>query len=303
MVWIIAALVQMAVLLLIRSCWERKTLSVSEYTVESDRIPAASDGYRMVYLSDLHDDTFGERNEFLARKIRELKPDILLIGGDMTSAQVRHNPEPFKAFDELMSGLQGIPAVFSFGNHEYRICTEKAFEAWREIGRELFERYDIRVLHDEALDLFGKGSGIRIYGSDPDPDYYRHGRKRPFPEHYVEDRLGKADPDRFNVVLSHTPLYMEEFTDWGADLVLSGHFHGGTIRLPLLGGVMTPQFQFFSRYCRGKVVCPKGLGIVSGGLGTHSINIRINNKPDIVLVKLKSSGSPPKKETEKPIKE
>ncbi|MBR0086777.1 MAG: metallophosphoesterase [Lachnospiraceae bacterium] len=291
MYWIIpAAVLLLTALFLLRSSYERKTLSVSEYTLESGKIPASFDGYRMVYLTDLHDDIFGPRNEQLAEKVRELKPDIVLIGGDMTSAQIRHNAEPFKAWDDLMAGLQGIPSVLSFGNHEYRIYTEETYEPWRGTGKALVEKYGITVLHDEKIELRREGDSILLYGTDPDPDYYKHGRKRPFPDHYVENRLGKADPERFTVLLSHTPLYMEEYTDWGADLVLSGHFHGGTIRLPGLGGVMTPQFQFFSKYCRGRVACEKGLGIVSGGLGTHSINLRFNNKPDIVLIRLKKAG-------------
>lgn len=64
------------------------------------------------------------------------------------------------------------------------------------------------------------------------------------PSDYIEKKAGKADPDHFQILLAHSPLYFDACAKWGADLTLSGHFHGGTIRLPGLGGVMTPQYQF-----------------------------------------------------------
>ena len=92
-------------------------------------------------------------------------------------------------------------------------------------------------------------------------------------------------------LLAHSPLFFEEYAAWGADLTLSGHFHGGTIRLPVLGGVMTPQYQFFYPRCAGEFELPGRWGersrmIIGRGLGTHSINIRLNDKPQVVVIRL-----------------
>ncbi len=288
MFWLYIGLI-LAVLLVLflwRSAYERKTLSVSEYKVTSSRLPEAFDGTVFVYLSDLHDDVYGEKNEELIRRIKALSPEMLLIGGDMTSAHVNRNKAPFQSFEYLLDAFQDIPLYFACGNHELRILEEEELEAWRPLMEKVIRDHHMNFLKDSRKKIEKNGSYIEICGIDLDWQYYLGGRKRKLPEGYIEEKLG-APGDAFKILLSHSPLYMEELTDWGADVVLSGHFHGGTIRLPLLGGVMTPQYQFFSKYCRGEVKCEKGVGIVSGGLGTHSINIRINNKPDIVRVELR----------------
>ena len=99
--------------------------------------------------------------------------------------------------------------------------------------------------------------------------------------------LGNADRSRFQILMAHSPLFFDACADWGADLTLSGHFHGGTIRIPGLGGVMTPQYQFFLPVCAGTFEQNGRYMIVSRGLGTHSINIRIFNKPQVVVVRLR----------------
>ena len=82
-------------------------------------------------------------------------------------------------------------------------------------------------------------------------------------------------------------MFFKEYAAWGADLSLSGHFHGGTIRLPVVGGVMTPQYQFFYPWCAGQFERGGRQMIVSRGLGTHSVNVRLWNKPQVVVVKLR----------------
>ena len=99
--------------------------------------------------------------------------------------------------------------------------------------------------------------------------------------------------DRVNILMMHSPLYLEEAAAWGADLVLSGHFHGGTIRLPLPGrpGLMTPQFQFFVKECSGLHTSENGRTkmIVSRGIGTHSVDIRFNDLPEISIIEMNLS--------------
>ena len=116
--------------------------------------------------------------------------------------------------------------------------------------------------------------------------YYKKILVKKLKPEYIEERLGPAGRERFQILLAHSPLFMDAYRAWGADLTLAGHFHGGTIRIPLLGGVMTPQYQFFLPCCAGFFWKKGGYMIVSRGLGTHSINIRINNKPQLVVVKL-----------------
>ena len=121
------------------------------------------------------------------------------------------------------------------------------------------------------------------------------GRKRAMPESYLEQKLEKAGQERkpadeassaYRILLLHSPLYLKESAAAGADLVLSGHFHGGTIRIPGLGGLMTPQYQFFVKECAGSFQEGKTRMLVSRGLGTHSIRIRLNDLPEISCIDL-----------------
>ena len=104
------------------------------------------------------------------------------------------------------------------------------------------------------------------------------------PAHYIEEKVGNPASGHFQILLAHSPLFFANYADWGADLTLCGHFHGGTIRLPGLGGVMTPQYQFFLPWCAGIFEDQGHYMAVSRGLGTHSINIRLNNRPQLLVL-------------------
>ena len=103
---------------------------------------------------------------------------------------------------------------------------------------------------------------------------------------YIREHAGDADRKRFQILLVHTPMFPRTYEEWGADLSLAGHFHGGTIRLPGDIGLMTPQFQFFRKDVTGRHDLRDSTMLVSSGLGTHSVNLRINNRPQIVAVRL-----------------
>lgn len=270
---------------LARSRYERDCLVTEKYRIASEKIHGQ--GKTIVFLTDLHNKEFGEENSRLLETVRKVKPDAVLFGGDGMVAK-RGNSDvriPLALLTEL---AKEFPVYCGNGNHESRML-------WKsEIYGETYENYrtalenaGIRYLANEAADL---DSDIRIYGLDLPKSAYLP-RSGEIPEGLLKETLGEPDPEKFCLLLAHSPLFFEEYAAWGADLTLSGHFHGGTIRLPLVGGVMTPQYQFFYPRCAGYFELPgkereKGRMIVGRGLGTHSINIRLNDKPQVVVVRL-----------------
>ena len=270
---------------LARSRYERDCLVTEEYWIASEKIHGQ--GKTIVFLTDLHNKEFGEENSRLLEIVRKVKPDAVLFGGDGMVAK-RGNSDvriPLALLTEL---AKEFPVYCGNGNHESRML-------WKsEIYGETYENYrtalenaGIRYLSNEAADL---DSDIRIYGLDLPKSAYLP-RSGEIPEGLLKETLGEPDPEKFCLLLAHSPLFFEEYAAWGADLTLSGHFHGGTIRLPLVGGVMTPQYQFFYPRCAGYFELPgkgreKSRMIVGRGLGTHSINIRLNDKPQVVVVRL-----------------
>lgn len=273
-----------------RSRYERDHFVVEETEIVSPKIKHQRTA---VFLSDLHDKEFGEGNEKLLEALRRVRPDFVLIGGDTMVA--KSGKAKLDATRRLLDGLCGLnrseeekkqPRIFyGNGNHEQRLCRER--ETYGNLYREflgLLQERNISYLSDRTVQV---DEDICISGLNIDKIYYRDLIPARMKPGYIQKHLGEADSSRFQILLSHSPLFFDAYTDWGADLTLSGHFHGGTIRIPGLGGVMTPQYQFFLPYCAGTFEREGRHMIVSRGLGTHSINIRIFNKPQVVVVRLK----------------
>ncbi|NLP34346.1 MAG: metallophosphoesterase [Clostridiales bacterium] len=105
-------------------------------------------------------------------------------------------------------------------------------------------------------------------------------------EEYIRARLGKKDEDIFHILIAHNPIYYEDYVSWGADLILSGHVHGGLVRLPFIGGLISPSVKLFPKYDAGMFTKDEKTMIISRGLGTHSNMPRIFNPPELVVVRL-----------------
>lgn len=265
----------------VRSRYERNHFRVEETVIASPKIRAPR---TLVFLSDLHDKEFGPGNERLLAVIRDAAPDAVLIGGDTMVA--KRGKAALRVTKQLVKGLaeQGKPVCYGNGNHEQRLGreTEHYGGLYQEL-KEILRENGVIHLADTSVCL---GEDIRISGLNLDTCYYRDLTPAHMEASYISARLGKTDPERFQILLAHSPLFHKAYAAWGADLALAGHFHGGTIRLPLLGGVMTPQYQFFLPCCAGTWEQDGHYMVVSRGLGTHSINIRLNNLPQVAVIRL-----------------
>lgn len=265
---------------LARSEYERDQLATEYFEIHSPKIKG--ERTRFVFLTDLHDKEFGPDNERLVHAIREAKPDYVLVGGDLMVAKGDGDLTCSLKFLKRLS--EEFSVICANGNHELRLRNERHVygDKYREF-RNALKSFGITFLSDGKLEL---NDEIDIYGLNLLPEHYKPGYPK-MKSDFVEYALGPADPEKFTVLLAHSPMFFQKYESWGADLTLSGHFHGGTIRLPVLGGVMTPQYQFFFPWCAGVFTGERGKKLLVGrGLGTHSINIRFNNKPQVVVVDL-----------------
>lgn len=266
---------------LVRSAYERKHFVTEEYVIETEKL--REEEHVFVFLSDLHDQQFGTDNTSLIQAIDQVHPDGVLIGGDL---MVSHGKTDTTIAKRLVQQLaERYPVFYAYGNHESRMRarTEVYGTQFEEYVREL-ESCGVTMLRDENVPV---GDSIMIAGAELENRYYKNVKNDMLYAGDLEKKLGSASTERFQILLSHSPLFFDAYEAWGADLSLAGHFHGGTIRLPWLGGVMTPQFQFFLPWCAGFFEKNHRYMIVSRGLGTHSINIRLNNKPQLIVVRVK----------------
>ncbi|GLC78001.1 metallophosphoesterase [Lacrimispora brassicae] len=266
--------------LYLRSEYEKEQLSIERTVLKSPKIKKDR---TLVFLSDLHEHRFGAGNERLLAAVDEVAPDLVLVGGDMIISRGRaHTAAALELLEKL---ARRYPVFCGNGNHENRLLWERQVygRAYEDYVSSL-KRFGIKILENRTERY---GEDLAVTGIDLEPGVYRKFRPDHLTEEEIGEKAGKASRERFQILLCHSPLFFRPCRDWGADLTLSGHFHGGTIRLPYLGGVMTPQYQFFLPYCAGEFHSEERHMIVSRGLGTHSINIRLNNKPQLVVVDLK----------------
>ena len=270
-----------AVLCLFAAVWDCNRFVTVKYEIVSDKIAKPC---KFVLLSDLHNKSYGKDNERLIMRIKEISPDAVLAAGDMLTA-VRG--QPFDNALILMKRLASeYPVYYGMGNHEYRL------ELYPDQYGDVYDRYvsGLKAAGIEPLinqNTYLPPYNIAVCGSQIDREYYRRFRKHPMPTDYLPKILGEPRADACQILIAHNPLYFEEYAAWGADVVVSGHVHGGIMRLPVLGGVLSPNLSFFPKYDGGRFEQGRSTMILSRGLGTHTIPLRIFNPAELVVLELK----------------
>lgn len=262
---------------------ERNSLTIAHYTVTSRKLKGDR---TLVFLSDLHDCRFGEKQKRLLAAIESVQPDAVLIGGDMMTVKKKAEIRSTCALCRQLT--ERWPVCYAEGNHEARLFRDRKHYGTlgAELKAALFEM-GVILLRDRSALLF---RDLRVTGLCITENFYKKCSREQMKKAYLDAHVGQADSGHFQLLLAHSPAFHEAYAAWGADLTLSGHFHGGTICLPGGIGLMTPQIGFFQKNVRGIHERRGKLMIVSPGLGTHSVNVRINNRPQIVAVHLKRAG-------------
>lgn len=260
---------------------------VTTYKILTDK---TKHSHRLIVLADLHGKEYGENNEKLLKAIDEQKPTGILIAGDMLTAK------PGVEFHQVLCFLgklsEKYPIYYGNGNHEYRLKLYP--DIYGDMGKE-FEKglsnIGIFPLCNESTRL--EDENIVIYGLEIDREYYKRGRKVNMQAEYLKEKLGIPDRSKYNILLAHNPVYFKTYANWGADLVVSGHVHGGMMRLPFLGGVVSPALVLFPKYSGGlykedNKKDTRSTMVLSNGLGSHTLPIRIFNPGQLVVLEIDS---------------
>jgi predicted MPP superfamily phosphohydrolase len=278
----IYALIILGVLILaffLESFREQRILKVTSYDVTTDR---KNIDKCLEFISDYHE--AHHLNAKIISKIKEIKPDMVLVGGDMLNGK---NPKErvSNAARLLNDIVSDYPVYLALGNHERKVRDDYYETAglWDLFYDELSS--EVKILVDDKINI----DDLNIYGLDIPTEYYSRIRYPELKSDLIIEKLGQPDKNKYNILLAHTPDFINGYSDWGADLILSGHFHGGMVRLPFLGGVISPRLKLFPKYDYGKYQQSDSVMLVSSGLGAHSIKIRFNNIPEIVKIHIKSS--------------
>lgn len=265
-----------------------KKFRTVHYTVHTDKIKDAR-GARFIVLADLHGMEFGQNNEELLRAVDKYRPDGILLAGDMI---VRREAGSFQTAADLLKKLVlQYPVYYALGNHEYFLYgadpDENALvQEYREYEDEL-KKAGVHFLHNESEKIQIGKTDLRVYGLEIPRIYYKKPHSPRLQVEEVEELIGKASEDCLNVLLAHNPKYGNAYFQWGADLILSGHYHGGAVRLTRHRGVISPQFQLFPAFCCGDFHRGQQHMLVSAGIGEHTIPVRVHNPRELLVVDLK----------------
>jgi len=278
----------------VSSAWQKegkmanlKTLTCEIYT---DKLKKEEQPLRIVMLADLHDRLWGTRQSQLLDAVDAFSADMVLCAGDMVLGHEKAGMEhAFLLFEGLAK--RNYFVVAANGNHESRM--RQLPEAYgvqygRYAGR--LKELGVHIPVNEAVETRHGSMRIRIYGYEMPLVYYKKFCIRPYHGEDLYKKLDLPEEGAFHILMAHNPVYFRQYADWGADLTLAGHLHGGMIRIPGIGGLITPQARLFPRYDRGLYERDGKYMVVSPGLGEHTIRIRICNPPCLVGIIIKGTG-------------
>lgn len=270
-VWLAIVVIILIVVLWI--VWTNFNITTTYLTIKNDKIPEAFSNFKIAEVADLHNHPWGDE---LIRSLEKESPDIIVITGDFVDS----SHTDFNSSIEFIRQAKKIaPIYYITGNHE----------AWLDNYAELESRLVEAGVHrmDNTAKWIEKGnSKINLIGIQ-DPDFVERDPVDGIQESIVTTQLKPLlNPDYYNVVLCHRPELFKGYVATKADLVITGHAHGGQVRIPFIGGLVAPNQGFFPKYTEGVYHQEKTHMVVSRGLGNSLIPVRINNTPELVIITL-----------------
>lgn len=236
---------------------------LTTYELSFKNLPDEFDGFKIVQISDTHIQEVGSLERQIIQKLKQIKPDLVLITGDLVDNGKFNEAEVLTFLSEVASIAM---TSYSFGNHEYAITN--AFETKiKEAGVLLLRNHKV---------VLEKGEGrLELLGVD-DPSL--------MVDTTLEETLNSLlNKDAFTLLMSHRPEYFELYDTHRVDLVFSGHAHGGQFRFPFIGGFIAPNQGFFPNYTAGVHQSPNTRLVISRGIGNSIIPIRFYNVPELIL--------------------
>ncbi|HDR6313283.1 TPA: metallophosphoesterase, partial [Bacillus cereus] len=256
-IWFIGILVGFSIFLYVQN----NLISITEVNIKSSKIPSVFKGYKILQISDLHNKKFGDNQETLIQKVKGENPDIVVITGDLIDSKSYDAEVSMELIRELVKEYH---VYFVTGNHE------KWSGKYNDLEKQL-KKHHVTVLRNEHVTIQKEEQKINLLGID-DPEFLTGNRDE---GNIVKNEISKAKfempPDTYNVLLSHRPEFLTEYADEQIDLVLSGHAHGGQVRLPFIGGLVAPNQGLLPTYTAGLYEKQNTSMVVNRGLGNSII--------------------------------
>ena len=267
------------------------SIKISKYNIKNKKIPLEFDNFKIIHLSDLHSRIFDKDNSSLVDKIIKEHPNIIVMTGDMLNGKLYNICE----LETLIKNINAKKAsscniYYVMGNREFRYNKESYIKL-----KEMLKENNVIILENTKDEIKIGKSMINIYGLNyfnrDAKDYYNNRedyikKKKIEIKENINNAINRIDDSKYNILLAHDPNDFDDYANFGFDLILAGHIHGGVIRIPGIGGLLSPEITLFPKYDGGVFKIDKSLMCVSRGLGYGTIPFRLFNRPEIVCIKL-----------------
>ena len=237
-----------------------KTFRTRTYEIHSRKLKSGQK-VRFAFLTDLHGMTYGNNHQYLYEEILRQKPDAVLVAGDMI---VTREKETLQTAAGLLFRLsERVPVFYALGNHEYKMLLNPEVRQQYLNYERLLTSAGVCFLHNEHIFSRFGGTDFIFYGLELPIEYYHKPNSPALSLTALEELIGTPSKAGIHILLAHNPKYGNTYLSWGADLILSGHYHGGILRFDQSG---------------------RSTMIVSAGLGEHTIPIRLHNPRELLVI-------------------
>lgn len=262
----------------------KETVTRHEIKIQNSSLGAG--GFRAAFISDMHNCIWQGSIEYMASLIEAEEPDLILCGGDMPVAhpsKSRENLDKALAFINRLA--ENTCVYYAFGNHEYRM------KIYPETYKDMYEEYidsldaaNVKILDNDSVTVYVNGVPVCIYGLSISRRYYQRFKQIALPVPYISKAIGQPKKDMVNILLAHHPRYISSYFKWGADIVLSGHYHGGVVQLGGSRGLISPDPCIFPHTAHGLIEYNGQSAVISAGMGEHTVPFRFNNPREIIIM-------------------
>jgi len=277
MFWYLILLLPIAVVVWLTYEWlEHWFVQCNTTIVECQKIPPDK-AIKVCLISDLHNNR--KNTVELMQCISEFAPDVVLLAGDFVNKHKDDNSNAISFLKEL--SLLQVPVFYSPGNHELFMSVNNP-NAWQKYLSAFPS--GICFLDNEAI-LFPKDETVCISGLSLPLEFYKKGSLCKAIDHLPQISIPENE---FHIMMAHNPEYADLYTKYKADFILAGHLHGGLLRLPLVGGVVSPRLRLVKGCDAGLVkLQDESFLFVSRGIGSHTIPLRFFNRAELNFLVLK----------------
>lgn len=257
---------------------ENNKLEINNYNIVNHNIPSDFNNYKIIQISDFHNTKSKALTTTIIKEIEKQKPNIIVLTGDLIDAN-KTNIDITINFIKEINNI--APIYFITGNHEASINNYSYLQ-------DKLEENKVVILDNKLQILEKNGTEINLIGiNDPAMKHSPYETN----EDIITSEINSIDFNRNNytILLSHRPELFKNYVDNNIDLVLTGHAHGGQIRLPFIGGLIAPNQGLLPKYTNGIKEKNNTTMVISRGIGNSILPFRINNKPELLIITLKNN--------------